>query len=268
MLSTGQVAKLCGVKADTVLKWIRDGKVRATRTYGGHFRIHADDASALLSRRQNTTALRVFNNTPSAPAREHLRCWEYMPCGAGTPGDCHRCAVYLTRAAWCFELRRLTAGCGQMAVYCDTTCADCTYFRHVTSSLTEVLIVTSDSDVEQSLRTEHQGLRLTFAHNAYEAGARVATSKPAFAVLDLDPASCEQWQLLIDFQKDRQTRGIHVILVEHRRRASADRELPPGVIAALRKPFDASDLTRIVDAYHVEKAPCGYLDVAAVGQSR
>ena len=43
LLTTGQAAKLCEVVPDTILKWIRKGRLRGTRTAGGHYRINPRD---------------------------------------------------------------------------------------------------------------------------------------------------------------------------------------------------------------------------------
>jgi excisionase family DNA binding protein len=50
LLTTGDVARLCGVTRDGVGHWIRAGKLPAFRTPGGHFRIQADDLQAFLRR--------------------------------------------------------------------------------------------------------------------------------------------------------------------------------------------------------------------------
>jgi excisionase family DNA binding protein len=42
-LTTGDVAALCDVSVGAVKKWIRKGKLDATRTPGGHFRVAADE---------------------------------------------------------------------------------------------------------------------------------------------------------------------------------------------------------------------------------
>jgi len=41
LLSTGQVAKKFGVSNQTILNWIENGKIEATQTPGGHWRIPA-----------------------------------------------------------------------------------------------------------------------------------------------------------------------------------------------------------------------------------
>ena len=39
MLSTGKVAKIFGVSSNTVLNWIKEGKLDAVKTPGGHYRV-------------------------------------------------------------------------------------------------------------------------------------------------------------------------------------------------------------------------------------
>lgn len=77
-LSTGEAARLLSVEPDTVLKWIKRGKLQATRTPGGHHRIPAASVDRLLGR----------------PAAGSMRCWQFFG-GAGTaPGRCQDCAYY------------------------------------------------------------------------------------------------------------------------------------------------------------------------------
>lgn len=42
-VTTGELGRACGVTASAVKKWIRQGKVRAIRTPGGHFRIPVEE---------------------------------------------------------------------------------------------------------------------------------------------------------------------------------------------------------------------------------
>jgi len=50
MLSTGQVAKLCGFSPTSVSNWVRSGKLKAYSTPGGQYRIRRDDLLAFLRR--------------------------------------------------------------------------------------------------------------------------------------------------------------------------------------------------------------------------
>ena len=43
LLTTGKAARFCSVKPDTVLKWIKKGRLPAARTAGGHYRIEEQD---------------------------------------------------------------------------------------------------------------------------------------------------------------------------------------------------------------------------------
>jgi excisionase family DNA binding protein len=47
-MSTGQAAALVGVDAKTVANWIRQGKVTATQTPGGQYRISADEVRRVI----------------------------------------------------------------------------------------------------------------------------------------------------------------------------------------------------------------------------
>lgn len=49
-LSTGQLARLCNVTKHTILAAIDDGVVRASRTPGGHNRIHVNDAKRFMEK--------------------------------------------------------------------------------------------------------------------------------------------------------------------------------------------------------------------------
>lgn len=46
-VTTGEAGRACGVTAGAVKKWIRQGKLRAIRTPGGHFRIPIEEMERL-----------------------------------------------------------------------------------------------------------------------------------------------------------------------------------------------------------------------------
>jgi excisionase family DNA binding protein len=48
-ITTGQAASLCSVTPDTVLKWIKAGKIPASRTPGGHYRISRSDVEQFIT---------------------------------------------------------------------------------------------------------------------------------------------------------------------------------------------------------------------------
>ena len=48
-LTAGKAALLCSVKPDTVLKWIKKGRLPAIRTVGGHYRVEERDVLQALA---------------------------------------------------------------------------------------------------------------------------------------------------------------------------------------------------------------------------
>ena len=61
-LTTTQAAKLLSVTPDTVLKWVKAGKVKSYRTLGGHFRIPLSELNIPDSGDQSPATLNG-NNT-------------------------------------------------------------------------------------------------------------------------------------------------------------------------------------------------------------
>lgn len=49
VLTTGKVAAHCHISPDTVINWIKDGKLKAYTTLGGHRRVHVSDFRAFLT---------------------------------------------------------------------------------------------------------------------------------------------------------------------------------------------------------------------------
>ncbi|MFQ5855968.1 MAG: helix-turn-helix domain-containing protein [Anaerolineae bacterium] len=49
-ITTGTVARYCGVTRNGVIRWIRQGKLEAFRTPGGHYRIRKADFRAFLKK--------------------------------------------------------------------------------------------------------------------------------------------------------------------------------------------------------------------------
>lgn len=54
MISPSEVAHLFGVNPKTVTRWAKDGRIRATRTLGGHRRYRVCDVRLALNNLTNT----------------------------------------------------------------------------------------------------------------------------------------------------------------------------------------------------------------------
>ncbi|MFC1900530.1 helix-turn-helix domain-containing protein [Chloroflexota bacterium] len=59
-LTTGFVAKYCGVSSTTALRWIKKGQLQAFVLPSGHYRIHKDDFIEFVA--SYRTPVRTENN--------------------------------------------------------------------------------------------------------------------------------------------------------------------------------------------------------------
>jgi len=262
MLTTGQAARLCNVTPDTILKWIHDGRLQASCTRGGHFRIESAQLAAV--RLPATAKPSQAADSPGAEPKL-LRCWEYMASGGETPEECLRCYAYRTRAAWCFEVRKLGCDVGQMSVYCRTACQDCLYYRRVTCQTTDVLVVTADPDLVEALKAGTRQLRFQVARNGYETSGLIASCRPAFAVIDIDVLRKSDSGLLDFLRMDPRACGLRIILAQPPRKSAAHWAAQPGIVAVLRKPFGPDELMRIVQQFRVETLPPAPTQTALAG---
>lgn len=116
--TTTDLARLCGVSRFTVINWVKQGKVKAISTPGGHHRIPLSEAVSFLetlhanAHRQRTSA--------DLPAR----CWE-ADGKKGYDDECGNCAIYKRRGGYCFILARQLC---REALHCDGNCRSCDHF--------------------------------------------------------------------------------------------------------------------------------------------
>jgi excisionase family DNA binding protein len=47
-MTTTELSKLCGVSRFTIINWVKQGRIKANRTVGKHFRISSSEALSLL----------------------------------------------------------------------------------------------------------------------------------------------------------------------------------------------------------------------------
>jgi excisionase family DNA binding protein len=121
-LTTGDAARICSVERDTVLKWIKRGRIPASRTVGGHYRISSRDLDRLLA---------PTPREPAAGAALPLRCWEYLAVEGKTRHECRKCLAYQVGATWCFRLRRWPGVDPGLICCASKSCEDCAYYRQV-----------------------------------------------------------------------------------------------------------------------------------------
>ena len=83
LISTGDAARACGVSTQTIVNWIRQGRLRAATTGGGRFRVHVDSLVEFLKAsgfeipaelRPGLRLLYIVDDDPAwlAAAKRHL----------------------------------------------------------------------------------------------------------------------------------------------------------------------------------------------------
>ncbi len=252
-LSTGEAAKLCSVERDTVLKWIKRGRLRASRTAGGHYRIDFQD----LQRVASASSMREEG---VASAASPLRCWEYLSADGEVREECKNCMAYRVGATWCFSLRELE-GENSLSFCCGPdSCEDCSYYRRVKGLTTRVLVITGDEALRQSLgREKSEDLALCFARTGYEAATTIFRFRPGIAVVDAEVDRDGGGDLVENLASDPRNHGLKIVYAVPARHTGRREGSWPGraVVASLQKPFGPAELEAVVQKFHIEVPGAG-----------
>jgi len=250
MLTTGRAARLCSVTPDTVLKWIKNGRLPANRTAGGHYRVEERDVLAVLSHRNGkepgTQEVTTLCGRP-------MRCWEYMNHG---PGDaCKDCVAYRVHAAWCFQLANVVRGIGHEKRYCSGLCQECPYYRRVHGLPTNVLVITGDESLIQGLAKHvDESVDFRFARRGYDASAIISVFRPAWVAIDQAILENLGVGLLEALASDQRTLGARILLAV--RKGTVGCQIHSrAVFATIEEPFSADDIVAIVNRIPVETMP-------------
>jgi len=255
LLTTGQAAKLCSVTPDTILKWIRKGRLEAARTAGGHFRIERRLLEPLIPTSGATDGSGQPFSECHAPA---LRCWEYLGDRGAVREDCKQCVVYRVRAGRCFMMAGLEQDIGHAKRFCQDSCQDCVYFRRVKGLATNVLLITSDEGlIERLAEEDNDSLAMRFARNAYDASAIIQDFRPAFAVIDEELLATGESGLLDSMSGDPRIPGMRIILVVPRSKTGekADRPKSNLIVDIIEKPFRLRQIANVINSFPVDSLP-------------
>jgi excisionase family DNA binding protein len=251
-LTTGQAAKLCSVTPDTILKWIKKGRLAATRTAGGHYRIERSDLEPYIPRRRARPEV-----AGRAPAVEDQvpHCWELFTDNGSVREDCEQCVVYKVGAERCFVMAELDVEIGHSRLLCQSSCDDCAYYRWVQGMATNVLVITRDDHLIHGLSVqEHERVAMRFAHGGYEASAIIHDFRPAFVAIDVDLLFNGEAGLMDSLLSDARLPGLRVILVVPAGMVPTEygklqRDL---VVGVLERPFSAADIAAIIASHDVD----------------
>lgn len=238
-LTTGQAADILSVTPDTVLKWIRSGRLPARRTAGGHHRIVREDLNLV-------TAPPDTEPGPAGPQQRSFRyCWEFYGNG-NLPEKCQGCAVYLMRAYRCYEVAKLAPESGHLRAFCENSCQECEYYRAVHEQSTNVLVVTDDETLAEKLKSEadEADFNLEIADCEYTCSLKVTNFRADFAVVDCSLGRETSSGLGRHLVQDPRIPSVRVVL------AGKDDEVPEEcdkkVFARMDRPFGLKDIRQII----------------------
>jgi len=240
LLSTGKVAKLLSVTPNTVLKWIKSGKLAAIRTAGGHYRIARRDVDGLVPD--------DLGPGQSSGARGFVYCWEYYATGDTANAGCLDCLAYRTRARRCYEMSDLAPEVGYAGAYCETSCQECAYYQEVVLRPRRVLIVTESADLRRRLRDDNGDSRLEveFAGSEYECSTACANVKPEYVVIDGVLSKRTRASLCSHLAADSRIPGVQIILAVPGEGGKVE-----GVDRALPRTFSLAELEKHITSLEV-----------------
>jgi len=180
-LTTTQVARILSVSPDTVLKWVKAGKIQSFRTLGGHFRIPMEALETL-------SGDKTMAKIPEAELQRistYQYCWEYLSQGGEIKPECHECITYRSRSRRCYELRDLPEGLGCLRLYCKSDCNDCDYYKMVSEQGFNVLVLSDSSKIIRDYdEMDGNGLHIRFVSSEYECAMIIEKFRPDFIVVD------------------------------------------------------------------------------------
>jgi excisionase family DNA binding protein len=248
-LTTGKAARLCSVKPDTVLKWIKKGRLPATRTLGGHYRVKEEDVFQILS--DNITSDDAPRDEGAALCSRPMRCWEYMNRSPGT--ECKECLVFKVHASWCFRMVQTAGTEHSRRFWCGSgLCQDCPYYRRVHGLPSNVLVITRDEGFIRDLSArDSASIAFRFARRGYDASAIISVFRPAFVIFDQAILEELGVALLEALSSDPRAKGARTV-VAIRKGTMGFRVPGASVYATVEEPFQADDVVAIIERTPIE----------------
>jgi len=239
LLTTGEAASLCSVTPDTVLKWIRAGKITARRTPGGHHRISRSALPALTDK--------VERPEVEAPDVSSFKyCWEFYAKNGRIPSGCRRCIVYRSRSRRCYEMNQLPAEMGFTGLHCKSTCEECDYYQLVHGRRLNVLVVTDHKRLRSKLEHSEAAAdySLAFSDCEYRCSMQVEKFRPDYIVVDCSMGVERSYEFAKLLYEDPRLPFVRVVLVAEG--IPLPEECDKLVYAVIQKPFSAAVLSNLV----------------------
>jgi len=239
-VSTGQAAELCSVTADTVLKWIKSGRILANRTPGGHYRIRRETLQHIIE--QDETS----EDTPGRQ-RSFQFCWEFYKNSGGSIAECAKCIAYRSRAMRCYEMIKLPAESGHARMFCKGTCEDCEYFRVVQGQRLNVLVITNQKEIENELGDQAKGVEfnLRLTQDGYHCSMVIENFRPDYVVIDSSIGTDRYQFFTRHLSEDPRIPYVKIILAGEISKIPS--ECDKMIFAIINRPFKIAELESLIN---------------------
>lgn len=243
--TTSQAARMLSVSADTVLKWVRAGKIRSYRTPGGHARIPMEAITALLPSSAAERAL--MEGAGSAREEPYRYCWDFYAGPEGVGQACRDCVVYKSQARRCYEMREIPEEFGHLKLFCDSSCNDCEFYQITRQQALCALVVSRNTSWLEKLadQSDESSLELQFVASEYECAAKIEKFRPDYIVLDCSFGMARTRDICCSLARDERIPFTHIILTS--RQAQWKEDCDAEIFAWIKKPFSVRQLTELVE---------------------
>jgi len=241
MLSTGQAAALCSVTPDAVLKWIKAGKIPASRTPGGHYRVPEEALLSALGAEKRSSP-----PEQKSSGRAFQYCWEFNARAGKVQEGCLHCLVYHSRAKRCFEMSQLPTEAGHAKVFCENTCEDCDYYQKVNDRPVNVLVVTDRPELRMALEADAKGgdYELRFTDCEYQCSMTVEDYRPDYVVIDCSMGHGRSREFAGHLSDDPRIPFARIILAGNRE--DFPKECDKVVFAYIERHFTLTELKELI----------------------
>lgn len=241
-LTTTEAAKILGVAPDTVLKWVKAGKIKSRRTLGGHFRIPNDELALFATGPGTKVDTERLSTQPAA----HQYCWEFLAAGAEVKEECRDCITFRSRARRCYELKDLPGDMGCLNLMCGVECSECDYYRMVHGQGLNVIALANTGKLISDIQGSgvRDGIDIRFATAEYETASLIQGFRPDYIVVDCAFGKRRTADICSSLFADIRIPVPRIILSSKIRKIEdyCDRE----VFGWIRKPFSLQQLKECI----------------------
>jgi excisionase family DNA binding protein len=227
LLSTGKASKLLSVTSDTILKWIKQDKLPAVKTAGGHYRVPQEAIGTLLNgpaekplQQTSFSADSIASSDNLMPSGSLMYCWEFFAADGKSRTECQNCLAFRAHALKCFEMNHLSKGMGFNGCSCANSCEDCAYQHYFQGRPFKVLVVTDNPACREKL-TQGEGsknIQFRFVSCEYESSLVIDRFRPDFVVVDCTMQEIKCRELCNHISEDPRIPDVTIILATPPRR--------------------------------------------------